>query len=110
MSSHLKSNKHFEKSTVKKLSIVASEVANIILIDSLAKKTVEAVTNGRTKITGIAQLFIYLQDNATVIALAKTAKTMKVIEDNEVRRKQVWDALDETIQQNKDEEKQESDN
>lgn len=97
MSNTLKSKKVFTKSTLKKLGSVAEELANIIMIESLSKKTVEAIDEGCTKIRGIAQMFMYLGNNPAVINLARTIKKMNLIRDNDVRRNQVWTALDEQL-------------
>lgn len=98
MSNALKSKKNFTKAVLQKLGSVAEEVSNIILIDSLAKKTIESIEEGRKKINGIAHLFMYLGHNPTVINLARTSKSMKLLAENEVRRNQVWSALDEQLQ------------
>ena len=98
MSNKLKQRKNFTKPVLKKLTETAVTVANILMIDGLHKKTVKDIAEVRTKINGIAQMFLYIGYQPAVIELAKISKNLKFLEDNEVKRVQVWDALDKEIE------------
>jgi len=99
MANSLKSRKNYTKSVLKKMTEDVIEVANMVMVSGLMQKTVEGIKNAHLKLEGMAQVHMFIGNEIAVMALSRLTNKLQFLEDNEVKRTQVWEALATEIQE-----------